>query len=844
MTNDGLLTYLADPSRRNFRRLIESEQAAVFGAAWRVLGDRAAAEDVTQELFMGLLDGRGGRKDVHSGRGFLVSRAIGLARTRLRSERRRRRRESSVASTEQIVEGAVPEAVLHEVRDAILGLPEASRECVELRYFGGLSAREIAERLGCARRTVHDRLRAGHDALRRRLSPQSAALLAPVLDGGGLPPSVPLSPRFEAELLGLAEEAMVAGASGSIGIWGVLALVAVIATSVALGFRGGFGDGGSPGPMGSEGDEPGDGPGTLGVVDPGGLAPVVGLDPGTPGVGRLAVEGPSRGAGTTGLRIRIRDEGGQPVVGATVEISARKLRTLGAIMDLREGEVAPEIAALLDPMHLEDVSEFEVDGLPDALCELPFEVGAIRSGFAAAAPQGFTLLEGTVVEVVVVLPRPLRTRLTLVDSTSGEPVDGATAFSITELERRGLDPKEVWQGVGPARATSDVLGEAWLDGLGPGLHHVEVSAGGYRNVVLWECEAGVPLEVPMTPTRVPGRIVARVRDPFGEAVVDFPVQLSPVATDSQVRVFTDAEGRAHFEGLHPDGYTVGLPADAFAKLRVERGYMDSPVHFVPHPLYGELSEGETLEMDLGYVPGNARWDIRVVDSEGVGLAGEEVLLRGPFQLDSTTDGGGLCRFEHLPPGTWALTVGGIFGGFDFERPTLGADEVRMETIVLGSAVVSGTVVIDETGVSPPRSFLSLSGPCTATTHSMGGGKFTLERVPPGDYQLRCSVPGFATARVPVRVGSDPLSTELRLVRGGSIAVDRSEAWTVPGAVVRLVEAGLEDYLLAEESGTEEHFTFEHLQPGEYLIRATAPGRDTVERRARVVDRGVTVLEFD
>ena len=55
---DPLTRYLRDPRREYFETLVRDTAPAIYGAAYRVLGDRQIAEDVTQEVFMKFFDAK------------------------------------------------------------------------------------------------------------------------------------------------------------------------------------------------------------------------------------------------------------------------------------------------------------------------------------------------------------------------------------------------------------------------------------------------------------------------------------------------------------------------------------------------------------------------------------------------------------------------------------------------------------------------------------------------------------------------------------------------------------------------------------------------------------------
>jgi RNA polymerase sigma-70 factor (ECF subfamily) len=66
---------------------------------------------------------------------------------------------------------ALDDALLRdEVHRTLASLPEAQRNAVEMIYWGGLSRREVADKLGVPLGTVHTRLRLGMDKLRDTFS--------------------------------------------------------------------------------------------------------------------------------------------------------------------------------------------------------------------------------------------------------------------------------------------------------------------------------------------------------------------------------------------------------------------------------------------------------------------------------------------------------------------------------------------------------------------------------------------------------------------------------------------------------------------------------------------------
>jgi RNA polymerase sigma-70 factor (ECF subfamily) len=169
-----------------FERAYDDHARGVFGVAWRVLGDAAQAQDVVQDVFLGLWrdPGRfdGGRGPIgHYLRMVARSRALDIWRERQVAGRANQRMrvlaaadegrldDRPVAATERRVGGAV-------VRQALMRLPDPQREAIVLAYWGGLTADEIATTSGLPVGTVKSRIRLGLLKLREQCAPDLADL--------------------------------------------------------------------------------------------------------------------------------------------------------------------------------------------------------------------------------------------------------------------------------------------------------------------------------------------------------------------------------------------------------------------------------------------------------------------------------------------------------------------------------------------------------------------------------------------------------------------------------------------------------------------------------------------
>ena len=243
---------MSDSGSTSFEGLVHDTHAAVFGAAWRVLRNREDAEDVAQEVFLRVLDGRIDLERTREPSGVLAWVATRVALSRGRSDSARTDREVRRAMHAPDAPSD-PHAVAADdeqrrlLYQALRELPEAQQAALVLRFQEGLTFAAVGRALGIAEPSAMERVRRGLEALERRLRRVGLAGLVPVVrdDGGrGLgallasPPPAP-RPTLVTELTRLAEAAPVASAAGATALAKglfvpLLALVAVGVITVPL----------------------------------------------------------------------------------------------------------------------------------------------------------------------------------------------------------------------------------------------------------------------------------------------------------------------------------------------------------------------------------------------------------------------------------------------------------------------------------------------------------------------------------------------------------------------------------------------------------------------------------
>lgn len=121
----------------------------VLHAAWRVLGSRAAAEDVQQQLFLRLIESP--PKTVQSWSAYLTASATRLAIDVLRRQHRWRllaplwKSDEPEDSPTEHTESTQSE---RRLRKALARLDARDASCFVMRHVQGLSANEVAQALG------------------------------------------------------------------------------------------------------------------------------------------------------------------------------------------------------------------------------------------------------------------------------------------------------------------------------------------------------------------------------------------------------------------------------------------------------------------------------------------------------------------------------------------------------------------------------------------------------------------------------------------------------------------------------------------------------------------------
>lgn len=179
LADEDLVVRAAGGDERSFEVLYDRHGKVAWSLAFRLLGERGAAEDLVQEAFVAVWNGAARYSSTKgSVRTWILSIVHHRAVDRLRQAAAGKRRQEAleqVAAIQPAAPDAADEALdrvaASQVQAALTDVPDEQLQVLRLAYYGGYTHHEIADMLTLPLGTVKSRMRLGLERVRRNLDP-------------------------------------------------------------------------------------------------------------------------------------------------------------------------------------------------------------------------------------------------------------------------------------------------------------------------------------------------------------------------------------------------------------------------------------------------------------------------------------------------------------------------------------------------------------------------------------------------------------------------------------------------------------------------------------------------
>ena len=182
LADEDLMSLMEGGDAEAFAALYDRHSRAAYSLAYRMMGEKQAAEDLAQDAFLKIWRSAGGyRSERGSVRTWVLSIVHNRGIDQMRSLASRLRTQEKVefetlmSQPSEAFAEAWRGAVRDQVREALGKLPSEQLEILELAYFSGHTQVEIARMLDLPLGTVKGRTRLGLKKLGGLFHPRVAA---------------------------------------------------------------------------------------------------------------------------------------------------------------------------------------------------------------------------------------------------------------------------------------------------------------------------------------------------------------------------------------------------------------------------------------------------------------------------------------------------------------------------------------------------------------------------------------------------------------------------------------------------------------------------------------------
>jgi RNA polymerase sigma-70 factor (ECF subfamily) len=183
LADEDLISLVEAADAEAFATLYDRHSRAAFSLAYRMMGERQASEDLTQDAFLKVWRGASSyRAERGSVRTWILSIVHNRSIDQIRSQASRRRAQEKIEASaprsqpSEAFAETLRNSQRDQVREALNTLPPEQLKILELAYFSGYTHVEISDLLRLPLGTVKGRMRLGLKKIRDYFESRDAAV--------------------------------------------------------------------------------------------------------------------------------------------------------------------------------------------------------------------------------------------------------------------------------------------------------------------------------------------------------------------------------------------------------------------------------------------------------------------------------------------------------------------------------------------------------------------------------------------------------------------------------------------------------------------------------------------
>jgi len=183
LADEDLISLVEAADAEAFATLYDRHSRAAFSLAYRMMGERQAAEDLAQDAFLKVWRSASGyRAERGSVRTWILSIVHNRGIDQLRTQASRRRTQDKIEASaprsqpSEAFAETLRNSQRDQVREALDTLPPEQLKILELAYFSGYTHVEISDLLRLPLGTVKGRMRLGLKKIRDYFESRDAAV--------------------------------------------------------------------------------------------------------------------------------------------------------------------------------------------------------------------------------------------------------------------------------------------------------------------------------------------------------------------------------------------------------------------------------------------------------------------------------------------------------------------------------------------------------------------------------------------------------------------------------------------------------------------------------------------